>query len=54
MALEIDATVKRVRPDGWRGHLPREQTIKAALYNILQNVAEVERMFLIIKQQSEY
>ncbi len=54
LALEIDGAVKRVRPDGWRGHLPREQTIKAALYNILQNVAEVERIFLIIKQQSEY
>ena len=33
---------------------PREQTIKAALYDSLQDVNEVERVFLIIKAQREY
>ncbi len=28
--------------------------IKAALYDVLRDVAEVERIFLIIKAQSEY
>jgi type I restriction enzyme R subunit len=46
--------VKKVRPDGWRGVQAREQVIKAALYGVLQNVEEVERVFLIIKQQMEY
>ena len=32
----------------------REQVIKAALYGALQNEDEVERIFLIIKQQTEY
>ena len=32
----------------------REQVIKAALYEILQDEAEVERIFLIIKAQGEY
>jgi len=54
MALEIDAEVKRVRPDGWRGVQAREQIIKAALYKILQDKAEVERIFLILKAQGEY
>lgn len=54
LALKIDATVKEVRPDGWRGVQAREQVIKAALYGILQDVAEVERVFLIIKAQGEY
>ncbi len=54
LAIKIDETVKRVRPDGWRGIEPRERVIKQALYNILQDVAEVERIFLIIKQQKEY
>jgi type I restriction enzyme R subunit len=54
LALKIDETVKQVRPDGWRGIQAREQVIKAALYDILQDVAEVERMFLIIKVQKEY
>ena len=54
LALKIDAAVKQVRPDGWRGVQAREQVIKAALYEILQDVEEVERIFLIIKAQGEY
>jgi type I restriction enzyme R subunit len=46
--------VKRNRPDGWRGMLAREQVIKAVLNDILQDDAEVERIFLIIKAQTEY
>ena len=53
-AKKIDAAVKQVRPDGWRGVQSREQVIKAALYKILSDKAEVERIFLIIKAQSEY
>jgi type I restriction enzyme R subunit len=53
-ALQIDAAVKRVRPDDWRGFKPREQIIKQALYDILKNVDEVERIFKIIFQQHEY
>ena len=54
LAITIDETVKRTRPDGWRGVQARERVIKAALYGILKNEAEVERTFLIIKQQKEY
>jgi type I restriction enzyme, R subunit len=46
--------VKANRPDSWRGILAREQVIKAALNNVLQNEAEVERIFLIIKAQTEF
>ena len=46
--------VRQVRPDGWRGVQPRERVIKAALYGVLQDVEEVERIFLIIKAQTEY
>ena len=54
-AINIDETVKRVRPDTWRGHQAKENTIKAALLPLLGNdVAEVERIFLIIKAQNEY
>jgi type I restriction enzyme R subunit len=55
LALEIDAAVKRVRPDGWRGVLPRENVIKQALWDILGDDSEVERIFLIIEaQRQEY
>ena len=54
LALQIDATVRQVRPDGWRNIQAREQVIKAALHGVLQDLAEVERIFLIIKAQTEY
>ena len=54
LALRIDEAVKQTRPDGWRGVQAREQIIKAALYKVLQDEGEVERIFPIIKQQAEY
>jgi type I restriction enzyme, R subunit len=56
LALKIDATVKHVRPDGWRGNQAKENTIKAALLPLLnRDVAEVERIFRIIfEYKGEY
>jgi type I restriction enzyme R subunit len=55
LAMRIDATVRRVRPDGWRGIRARENTIKAALLPLLNNdETAVERLFLIIKAQGAY
>ena len=55
LALKIDKTVRAVRPDGFRGIQTRENVIKAAMLPLLDNdVDEVERVFLIIKAQSEY
>jgi type I restriction enzyme, R subunit len=54
VALTIDEVIKKVRPDDWRGIQAREQIIKAALYGVLKDEGEVERIFLIIKQQTEY
>ena len=49
LALKVDEVVKTVRPDDWRGIQPREQVIKKALYDILHDGDEVERIFRIIK-----
>ena len=54
LAMRIDEAVKRVRPDSWRGVQPREQVIKHELFRILQDAAEVERLFLVLKAQTEY
>jgi type I restriction enzyme R subunit len=54
LAVRIDSTVRSTRPDGWRGVQAREQVIKAALFGVLQDKDEVERVFLIIKAQAEY
>jgi type I restriction enzyme R subunit len=54
LVVRIEEAVKRTRPDGWRGVQAKENVIKAALYEVLKDMAEVERIFLIIKQQKEY
>ncbi|MBI5846232.1 MAG: HsdR family type I site-specific deoxyribonuclease [Deltaproteobacteria bacterium] len=55
LALRIDETVIKIRPDGWRDIATRENKIKQALLPILGNDSrEVERVFLIIKAQKEY
>ena len=52
LALKVDAEVKRVRPNGFRGHQAKENIIKRALLPLLGNdVTEVERIFAIIKAQ---
>ena len=55
LAVKLDAVVRRVRPDAWRGIQPRENVIKSALLPLLNNDrTEVDRIFLIIKAQGEY
>ncbi len=55
LALQIDATVRRVRPNAFRGNIAKENQIKAALLPLLGNdQSEVERIFVIIKAQAEY
>jgi len=54
LAMRIDDVVRNVRPDDWRGVQAREQVIKAALHGVLQDIEEVERIFLIIQAQAEY
>lgn len=54
LALAIDAKIKEVRPDAWRGEKSRESVIKRALFSLLQDNNEVERIFIIIQNQPEY
>ena len=55
LALAIHDTVRRVRPDDWRGVNARELQIKAAISPLLSDdEGEVERIFTIIRQQGEY
>jgi type I restriction enzyme R subunit len=54
LALEIDAVVRRVRPNAWRGVKAKENIIKGALFEILQDEDEVERLFLVIERHREY
>ena len=54
LAVKLDEAVKEARPDGWRGVRAREQVVKLAMYKVLEDEDEVERLFPIIKAQGEY
>lgn len=54
LALRVDETVRSIRPDGWRGVQAKERVIKAGLYDVLQDEAEVERVFRIVVEQQDY
>lgn len=55
LALKIDETVRRVKPDAFRGYQAKENVIKAALYPLLDdNPDEVERIYRILEAQKEY
>jgi type I restriction enzyme R subunit len=54
LALKLDDEIKTHRPDGWRGVHAKEQTIKAAMFNVLNDEDQVERLFPIVKHQREY
>jgi type I restriction enzyme R subunit len=53
LALRIDTSVRQVRPDGWRGVQAKENLIKAALHRVLQDQAEVERLFAVLLAQPD-
>jgi type I restriction enzyme R subunit len=54
VALRVDEAVRLARHDGWRGVQTKEQSVKAAIYNVLKNIEATERTFLIVKHQQEY
>jgi type I restriction enzyme R subunit len=54
LAVLVDASVYGSRHADWRGNHPKENLIKMAIYKVLKDKAEVERIFQIVKQQNEY
>jgi type I restriction enzyme R subunit len=54
IALLLDAEIKARRPNGWRGVLAKEQMVKQVMYDVLKDIAEVNRLFPIVSAQQEY
>jgi type I restriction enzyme R subunit len=54
LALEVDQAILRSLIADWRGNQPSENLIKQAIYKVLPDVSEVERIFQIVKQQNDY
>jgi type I restriction enzyme R subunit len=54
IALLLDDAIKTKRPDAWRGVVAKEQMIKQAMYDVLHDIKEVNRLFPIVFAQKEY
>ncbi|MFN0033358.1 MAG: type I restriction endonuclease subunit R [Flavobacteriales bacterium] len=54
LAIQIHQSILNSKPDGWRGNEIKEREIKKAMYHVLKDEQEVERVFEIVKQQAEY
>ena len=54
LTAQLDEAVKTNRPDGWRGVLAKEKVVKKALYDVLQDEKQVEKIFQILLRQREY
>jgi len=53
-ALLLDTAIKAKRLDGWRGVVAREQLVKQAMFDVLKDIKEVNRLFPIVFAQKEY
>lgn len=54
LVLQVNDVVMDSKQDGWRGNQAKENQIKQAIFEIVNDVKEVERIFAIVKQQSDY
>ncbi|MCC6577050.1 MAG: restriction endonuclease subunit R, partial [Flavobacteriales bacterium] len=54
LALALDAEVRRVKQDGWRGNRLREKEVKLAVQRILPHAFDLDAIFDLIKSQREY
>lgn len=54
LAIRIDEKILEVKPDDFRGNEQKERVIKGAIYGIVKDVIEVERIYGIVKQQRDY
>lgn len=54
LALKLHQAVLHAKQDGFRNHPVKENKIKRALYQILNDENEVERIYRIVVEQEEY
>lgn len=54
LALQLNDAVMNRKEDSWRGNQAKENEIKRAIFDIVQDADEVERIFAIVKQQRDY
>ncbi|BAY24212.1 type I site-specific deoxyribonuclease, HsdR family protein [Calothrix sp. NIES-2100] len=54
LALAIDEAIRKTKKDSWRGSIIKEREVKNVIKQHLDSLEDVERIFEIVKSQSEY
>lgn len=54
VALQLDATIKARRPDGWRGVRTKERMVQQAMFEVLKDSKAVAALFPVVMAQKEY
>ena len=53
-ALAVDAIIRKVKKDSWRGNQVKEKTILFSIENVLQDEGLARQIFELVKNQHEY
>ena len=54
LTIALDAEISHTKKDGWRGNLIKEREVKYAIRKHIEDEAEVDRVFGLVKNQREY
>lgn len=54
LTISLDYEICHTKKDGWRGNKIKEREVKYAIRKHIQNDEKVERIFELVKNQSEY
>jgi type I restriction enzyme R subunit len=52
-ALKLNSALKAKRPDAWHGIVASEQMVKQAMFEMLRDIKEVNRLLPIVVAQRE-
>lgn len=54
LSLAINDAIHQIKKDGWRGNIFKEKEVKNAIKKLLTSPEDCDRIFEIVKSQSEY
>ncbi|MBC8509328.1 MAG: type I restriction endonuclease subunit R [Chloroflexi bacterium] len=54
LALALDGDIRATRKDDWRGHVIKEREVRYVIQEYIEDEAETERIFELVKNQTEY
>lgn len=54
LTLKVDQAVRETAPFGWRGNTMKEKKIRRSLEQFFDDLAEIERVFEVLKNHDEY